>query len=77
MLLFGGVDEQGIRELVRIAVERGRAARPGIGLGICGEHGGDAGSNRFLPAAGLDCVSCSSFRVPIARVAAAQARATA
>jgi pyruvate,orthophosphate dikinase len=70
---FGGIDEEGVGELVRIACERGRAARPGLELGICGEHGGDAASIRFFHAAGLDYVSCSPFRAPIARVAAAQA----
>jgi pyruvate,orthophosphate dikinase len=70
---FVSIDEDGVGELVRIAVERGRAARPGIKLGICGEHGGDPQSIRFCHAAGLDYVSCSPFRVPIARVAAAQA----
>ena len=58
---------------MRTAVERGRAARPDLGLGICGEHGGDPDSIAFFDAAGLDYVSCSPFRVPIARVAAAQA----
>ena len=52
---------------MRIAAERGRAARPGIELGVCGEHGGDPASIRFFHAAGLDYVSCSPFRVPIAR----------
>jgi pyruvate,orthophosphate dikinase len=70
---FGGIDEDGVGELVRIACERGRAARPGLKLGICGEHGGDPASIRFFDAAGLDYVSCSPFRTPIARVAAAQA----
>jgi pyruvate, orthophosphate dikinase len=70
---FGTIDEPGVGELVRIAVERGRAARPDIELGICGEHGGDPGSIRFFDSAGLDYVSCSPYRVPIARVAAAQA----
>ena len=59
-----------------MAVERGRAARPGLEVGICGEHGGDPASIRFFHAAGLDYVSCSPFRVPIARVAAAQAALT-
>ena len=58
---------------MRIACERGRAARPGLELGICGEHGGDPASIRFFDDAGLDYVSCSPFRTPIARVAAAQA----
>jgi pyruvate, orthophosphate dikinase len=70
---FGTIDAEGVGELVSIAVERGRAARPDIELGICGEHGGDPGSIRFFHAAGLDYVSCSPYRVPIARVAAAQA----
>ena len=59
-----------------MAVERGRAARPGLEVGICGEHGGDPDSIRFCHTAGLDYVSCSPFRVPIARVAAAQAALT-
>jgi pyruvate, orthophosphate dikinase len=70
---FATIDEQGVGELVQIAVERGRAARPGLQVGVCGEHGGDAASIGFFHAAGLDYVSCSPFRVPIARVAAAQA----
>jgi pyruvate,orthophosphate dikinase len=70
---FASIDVDGVGELVRIAVERGRAAMPGIKLGICGEHGGDPASVRFFHAAGLDYVSCSPFRVPIARLAAARA----
>jgi pyruvate,orthophosphate dikinase len=70
---FGTIDAAGVGELVSVAVERGRAARPDIELGICGEHGGDPGSIRFFHATGLDYVSCSPYRVPIARVAAAQA----
>ncbi len=70
---FETVDVDGVGELVRIAVERGRAARPGLGLGVCGEHGGDPASIEFFHAAGLDYVSCSPYRVPIARVAAARA----
>jgi pyruvate, orthophosphate dikinase len=70
---FSTVDEHGVGELMRMAVERGRAARPGLSLGICGEHGGDPDSIRFFGDLGLDYVSCSPFRVPIARVAAAQA----
>jgi pyruvate,orthophosphate dikinase len=58
---------------VQIAVERGRQSRPKIKLGICGEHGGDPDSIRFCHDAGLDYVSCSPFRVPVARLAAAQA----
>jgi pyruvate,orthophosphate dikinase len=70
---FVSIDVDGVGELVRIAAEKGRAARDGIKLGICGEHGGDPASIRFCEAVGLDYVSCSPFRVPIARLAAAQA----
>jgi len=59
--------------LMKIAVERGNATRPGIKLGICGEHGGDPDSVKFCHRIGLDYVSCSPFRVPVARLAAAQA----
>ena len=69
---FVSLDVDGVGELVRIAAERGRAARPDIKLGICGEHGGDPASIRFCEEVGLDYVSCSPFRVPIARLAAAQ-----
>ena len=60
-------------DLIRIAAERGRAVRPDIKLGICGEHGGDPASIAFCEEVGLDYVSCSAYRVPIARLAAAQA----
>jgi pyruvate,orthophosphate dikinase len=70
---FVTLDAAGVGELVLIAVERGRAVRPGLKLGICGEHGGDPASIRFCQSAGLDYVSCSPYRVPIARLAAAQA----
>jgi len=70
---FVSLDVVGVGELVRIAVDKGRGARPGIKLGICGEHGGDPTSIRFCEEVGLDYVSCSPFRVPIARLAAAQA----
>lgn len=70
---FVTIDQDGVGELVRLAVERGRKARPGIKLGICGEHGGDPASIGFFESVGLDYVSCSPFRVPIARLAAAQA----
>jgi pyruvate,orthophosphate dikinase len=70
---FVSLDQEGVGELVSIAAERGRAARPGIKLGICGEHGGDPASIGFCEKTGLDYVSCSPFRVPIARLAAAQA----
>jgi pyruvate,orthophosphate dikinase len=69
---FETIDVDGVGELVRTAVERGRGERPDLGLGVCGEHGGDPDSIAFFHAAGLDYVSCSPFRVPIARVAAAQ-----
>jgi pyruvate, orthophosphate dikinase len=59
-----------VGELIRIAVERGRSMRPGIKLGICGEHGGDPDSVHFFERAGLDYVSCSPFRVPVARLEA-------
>lgn len=70
---FVTLDIDGVGELVRIAVEKGRSTRPDIKLGICGEHGGDPASIRFCEEVGLDYVSCSPFRVPIARLAAAQA----
>jgi pyruvate,orthophosphate dikinase len=70
---FVSIDVDGVGELVRIGVERGRKARPDLKLGICGEHGGDPASIRFCHDAGLDYVSCSPFRIPIARLAAAQA----
>ena len=69
------LDREGVGELVTIGVERGRRTRPDIKLGICGEHGGDPASIAFCEEVGLDYVSCSPFRVPIARLAAAQARA--
>jgi pyruvate,orthophosphate dikinase len=72
---FGSFDEQGVGELVTMALERGRRVRPGLQAGVCGEHGGDPASIRFFHRAGLDYVSCSPFRIPIARVAAAQAHA--
>jgi pyruvate,orthophosphate dikinase len=70
---FVSIDRDGVGELVRIAAERGRKVRPKIKLGICGEHGGDPASVVFCHEVGLDYVSCSPFRVPIARLAAAQA----
>jgi len=70
---FVSIDREGVGELVRIAAERGRKVRPKIKLGICGEHGGDPASVEFCHEIGLDYVSCSPFRVPIARLAAAQA----
>jgi pyruvate, orthophosphate dikinase len=70
---FVSIDREGVGELIGIAAERGRAARPDIKLGICGEHGGDPSSIDFCEEIGLDYVSCSAYRTPIARLAAAQA----
>jgi len=70
---FQSLDQEGIGELVRISCEKGRASRPGIKLGVCGEHGGDPRSVVFFHKVGLDYVSCSPYRVPIATLAAAQA----
>ncbi|OHV75976.1 pyruvate, phosphate dikinase [Rhizobium sp. LCM 4573] len=70
---FISLDFDGVGELIRLAAERGRSTRTDLKLGICGEHGGDPASIRFCEEAGLDYVSCSPFRVPIARLAAAQA----
>ncbi|QAT50996.1 pyruvate, phosphate dikinase [Caproiciproducens sp. NJN-50] len=70
---FAHLDQVGVGKLIKMAVEDGRATRPNIHLGICGEHGGDPSSVEFCHFAGLDYVSCSPFRVPIARLAAAQA----
>ncbi|MDQ3140442.1 MAG: PEP-utilizing enzyme, partial [Pseudomonadota bacterium] len=70
---FVSIDEDGVGELIAIAVERGRATTPGLKLGICGEHGGDPASIAFCERVGLDYVSASPYRVPIARLAAAQA----
>ncbi|MGE4412011.1 MAG: pyruvate, phosphate dikinase [Sphingobium sp.] len=70
---FVSIDVEGVGQLIEIAAERGRKTRPGIKLGICGEHGGDPASIAFCEATGLDYVSASPYRVPIARLAAAQA----
>ncbi len=70
---FVTLDTEGVGEMIKIATERGRATRPDIKLGICGEHGGDPASIHFCRRIGLDYVSCSPYRVPIARLAAAQA----
>ncbi len=70
---FEVLDQDGVGDLMRIAVERGRATKPGIKLGICGEHGGEPRSVAFCHRLGLDYVSCSPYRVPVARLAAAQA----
>ena len=70
---FASLDQEGVGEMIAIAVERGRRTRPNLKLGICGEHGGDPASIGFCQKTGLDYVSCSPYRVPIARLAAAQA----
>jgi pyruvate,orthophosphate dikinase len=70
---FVSIDVEGVGELIRLAAERGRATRPDIKLGICGEHGGDPASIAFCESVALDYVSASPYRVPIARLAAAQA----
>ena len=71
--VFASIDQTGVGRLMKMAVEYGRASRPGIKLGICGEHGGDPASVRFCHKLGLTYVSCSPYRVPTARLAAAQA----
>ncbi|HZT21749.1 MAG TPA: putative PEP-binding protein, partial [Verrucomicrobiae bacterium] len=70
---FASIDQTGVGQLMQIAVEKGRRTRPDIKLGICGEHGGDPDSVKFCHRLGLTYVSCSPFRVPVARLAAAQA----
>ena len=70
---FAKLDQEGVGSLIKMAAEKGRATRPDIKLGICGEHGGDPSSVEFCHNTGLNYVSCSPFRVPIARLAAAQA----
>jgi pyruvate,orthophosphate dikinase len=70
---FVTIDRGGVGELMRIAVERGRKTKPGLDIGICGEHGGEALSVMFCHEIGLNYVSCSPYRVPIAKLAAAQA----
>jgi pyruvate,orthophosphate dikinase len=70
---FVTLDQEGVGELVKLAVERGKRTRSDLKLGICGEHGGDPASIMFCENVGLDYVSCSPYRVPIARLAAAQA----
>jgi pyruvate,orthophosphate dikinase len=71
---FQSLDQEGVGQLVQIAVEKGRKTRPDLKIGICGEHGGDPDSITFFHKVGLNYVSCSPFRVPIARLAAAQAQ---
>ncbi|MDD5440020.1 MAG: pyruvate, phosphate dikinase [Candidatus Omnitrophica bacterium] len=70
---FQTIDQDGIGELIKLGIERGRSVRPHLKVGICGEHGGDSDSVKFCHRVGMDYVSCSPFRVPIARLAAAQA----
>jgi pyruvate,orthophosphate dikinase len=70
---FVSIDEAGIGQLVELGAERGRKTRPNLKLGVCGEHGGDPKSVKFFSRVGLDYVSCSPYRVPLARLAAAQA----
>jgi pyruvate,orthophosphate dikinase len=70
---FETIDRQGVGRLMQIAIEEGRSTRPDIKLGVCGEHGGDPESIHFFHAVGLDYVSCSPFRIPIARLEAGRA----
>ena len=70
---FASIDVEGVGDLVRVGVERGRKTRPDLKIGVCGEHGGDAASVHFFHNVGLDYVSASPYRVPVARLAAAQA----
>jgi pyruvate,orthophosphate dikinase len=71
--VFATIDQTGVGQLVLMGVQKGRSTRPNLKVGICGEHGGDPKSVEFCHGAGLDYVSCSPYRVPIARLAAAQA----
>ena len=70
---FVSIDQRGVGQLVETGAAKGKSTRPDIKLGICGEHGGDPASISFFEQVGLDYISCSPFRVPIARLAAAQA----
>ena len=70
---FATIDQTGVGQFMQIAIEKGRKTRPDIKLGICGEHGGDPDSVKFCHRIGLSYVSCSPYRVPVARLAAAQA----
>ena len=70
---FVSLDQEGVGQLIRIGIEKGRSTRPNLKVGICGEHGGDPKSIEFCHRAGMDYVSCSPYRIPIARFAAAQA----
>ena len=70
---FAKLDQEGVGQLMKMAIEKGKPVNPNLHVGICGEHGGDPSSVEFCHKIGLDYVSCSPFRVPIARLAAAQA----
>ena len=70
---FAGLDQEGVGQLVEMGVQRGRSTKPKLKIGICGEHGGDADSVKFFHRTGLNYVSCSPLRIPVARLAAAQA----
>jgi pyruvate,orthophosphate dikinase len=70
---FQTLDQEGVGQLVELGIQRGRATKPGLKIGICGEHGGEPASVEFCHRAGMNYVSCSPFRIPIARLAAAQA----
>ena len=70
---FGSLDQEGVGKLIKLAVELGRSTNPKLEIGICGEHGGDPASVEFCYNVGMNYVSCSPYRVPIARLAAAQA----
>jgi pyruvate,orthophosphate dikinase len=70
---FETIDREGVGQLIELAVRKGRAARPGLVIGVCGEHGGDPDSVHFFHEVGLDNVSCSPFRVPVARLEAGRA----
>ena len=70
---FQILDQEGVGQLVRIGIEKGRSTKPSLKVGICGEHGGEPSSVKFCASIGMNYVSCSPYRVPIARVAAAQA----
>jgi len=71
---FTTIDQRGVGELIKIAIERGRAANPDLVVGICGEHAGDPASIAFFATLGVDYVSCSPYRVPVARLALAQSQ---
>ena len=74
---FESIDRDGVGRLIKIAVEEGRRTRPGLHIGVCGEHGGDPESVHFFHEVGLDYVSCSPFRIPVARLEAGRAACVA